>query len=118
MKVLIVHEERSVANSLAEILRDDHGDETLPLYDSGDAFDHLFQIRFDMAWISVALSISEELATLFSVLQSGCDVILFGPGQQLEDMKARNPQFGYVEISSEEEKLLQGLESVKCTDPL
>ena len=108
MKVLVVHQQRAVANGLAEFLHRYCGDQTLPLYDAYDALDHLFKIQFDNAWISVGFITAETLAALFanSVVQPRCRVILFGPGHQLADVQARKREFGYMEVSSEDEEEL------------
>jgi DNA-binding NtrC family response regulator len=109
MKVLIVHEERVVSDYFAIFLRN-RGCETLPLYSSRDAFEHLPNIQFDIAMISTVLSpiTTEELATLFAdpAIQPKCRVILFGTWHQVVRMRESRPEFDYFEIPFKEEELL------------
>lgn len=118
VRALIVHEKRAVADGLAEFLRT-QGDQTLPLYDAGDALDHLFQIQFNLAWISTSLSpiTAEELAKVCrnSAIQRGCNVILVGSHGDLVKMKSRQPELGYLELSAEDETLMPELTG-KATD--
>jgi DNA-binding NtrC family response regulator len=51
MKVLVVHDERAAANSIAEILyRNGHG--SLPLYSLVDVIEHAEELAFDVALIT------------------------------------------------------------------
>lgn len=118
MRALIVHEKRAVANELAEFLRT-QGDQTLALYDAGDALDHLFHIQFDLAWISTSLSpiTAEELAKVCrnSEFQCKCNVMLVGPRDQIEKLKSNHPELAYLELSPEDEALMPELTG-KATD--
>jgi hypothetical protein len=115
MKVLVLHEERTTSDYLCNLLRT-HGYETLPLYSSAEAFDHLFPIQFDVALLSTSASITESLAILFEepVIQPRCRVILFGFHDEVESMRDRKPEFEYLEAPFGEEKLIGLLQNFEA----
>jgi DNA-binding response OmpR family regulator len=88
MRILIVHQERAIADTLAEYLHN-QGHQVLPLYCPYDALNHFLEIvHFDLALISSGLpDLNEELPVLFadSVMQPGCRVFLLGTGDSVEN---------------------------------
>jgi DNA-binding NtrC family response regulator len=119
MKILVVHQERAVADTLAESLRN-QGHRVLPLYCPFDALNHFLEvIQFDVALISICLVglTGEELADVFriKVFQPNCRVILFGFEDVVESMKARRPEFEYLEMPFENEALLSVVENCRAS---
>ena len=117
MKILVVHEERPIADTLAEYLYS-QGHQVLPLYCPFDALNHFLEIiQFDAALISISLAelTGEELADVFriKVFQPNCRVILFGFEDVVENMKARRPEFEYLTLPFENEELLSMVESIQ-----
>ena len=103
MKILVVHEERAIADTLAEYLQS-QGHRVLPLYCPFDALNHFLEIiQFDTALISVGLAelTGEELADVFriEVFQPNCKVILFGTHDAVEDVRSRRPDFEYLNLA-------------------
>lgn len=54
MKILVVHPERDIADSIADIL-DAHGFNTLPVYDDVDAWDAVQGFVFEVALVSTEM---------------------------------------------------------------
>lgn len=106
MKILVVHHDRSIADDLAEFLFD-HGYRVLPLYDAADGFDQVFMIEFDFALVSLSVLASEELGI---VLSDRCTVVFLGLCHEVENMRARNPEFDYLAMPFEKEELLSKIE--------
>jgi hypothetical protein len=110
MRVLIVHEERALADYLAGFLHN-YGYDVLPLYSPFDAMSHFLEVvQFDVALISIGLRelTGEELADVFRIeaFQPGCRVIPFGRRDEVEELRSRKPESEYLTLPFSNEELL------------
>lgn len=75
MKLLVVHDERAVANSIAELLYR-NGHHALPVYNAIDAVEHAEHLPFDVALVTGKLNRSFfELGDYLQKLMPRCKLI-------------------------------------------
>jgi hypothetical protein len=74
MKVLVVHEERTTANAISEVLRR-NGHHTLPLYDAFEAVEHAEALNFDVAILGTMRATEVALGKTLRESMPRCKVV-------------------------------------------
>jgi two-component system OmpR family response regulator len=118
MRILVVHEERDIADTLANILCED-GHHALALCDRIEALDHLGKIHFDLALVGVVMPdsagvrLAERLSDINNPLGHWIQVMLLVTKDTMEILKSQGSDFEYLLMPIEVEQLLATIRKIE-----
>jgi hypothetical protein len=112
MRILVINEERTTADSLAEVLRR-NGHQALPLYNAIEGVEHAEHLAFDVAVLGTTWgSIWDALARALREAMPGCKVIRSVERRWAGLLAALDAEFGYLAMD-----LKRGRRPVKRASP-
>ena len=114
VKILVVDDERAIANYLAIFLCR-HGHRALPLYDQTEALEHAAMLIFDLALVGIVMpGISGlKLADRLRELMPACRIVLVDILDTVEKVRLLRKDFDYLACPFEAEELLTKLQCVE-----
>jgi DNA-binding response OmpR family regulator len=118
MNILVVHDERAVADLIANFLCG-HGHHALPLYDRIEALDHLGRIKFELALVGVSipdlagLRLADRLCDMNNPLGQWIQVVLMATEDTIEVLRSRRIDFEYLPLPIDVEELLAKIRGIE-----
>jgi DNA-binding NtrC family response regulator len=112
MRILVINEERTVADSLAEVLHL-NGHHVLPLYDAIEAVEHAEHMAFDVALITIRPQHSIfHLGNSLQTMMPRCKLIFVVSSDMLWFWQGLVERFGFLPASFQTDDLLRKIEAI------